>query len=150
MQTVELVRAKRGAKKVSCTMTLQAHCGLDLAAAKGATDAMLLNEHPTVSLPSKAAARSLIVALAELGVVARFAEGPDYNPRERLDSALASVEALLEPEVLGTCRSLSGHGEWELGLSCALDSLSKQTDSDALAAVEMLSQLGVEFGMVRG
>ena len=37
MQSVELVRAEPGAQKVSCTTTLQEHCGLGLADAKHVT-----------------------------------------------------------------------------------------------------------------
>src|SRR3982750_4046279 len=98
MQIVELLHAEKGAMKISCTTVLQAHCGLGLAAAKKVTDAMLERQYPEVSLPSAASARSLIVALAAIGVVARFAEGPDYDPQQRLALALESVRAELKPE----------------------------------------------------
>ncbi|MCV2366451.1 hypothetical protein LNV23_23750 [Paucibacter sp. DJ1R-11] len=148
MQTVELIRAEVGAKKVSCTTTLQAHCGLGLAAAKKATDALLEKKCPRVSLQSVESARSLIVSLAGLGVVARFAEGPNYNPQERLTSALATVQALLEPETLRTCESLSAHGEWELALSHCLAHLSMRTNATTASAVKSLGQLAIEFGIV--
>jgi hypothetical protein len=149
MQIVELIRAKRGAKKVSCTQTLQATCGLGLAAAKKVTDAVLEGEHPTLSLPSAESARSLVVALAELGVIARFSEGPNYNPQERLMSALASVHTMLEPEILHTCESLSGQGEWELALSHCIAHLSMNGSATTNAAIEKLGQLAIEFGIVR-
>jgi len=149
MQTVELVRADRGAKKASCTKTLQAHCGLGLAKAKEVTDAMLERKYPTVSLQSAESARSLVVALAELGVVARFAEGPNYNPQERLAFALASVRPMLKPEVLRACESLSCHGEWELALSYCLAHLPMQETESAALALEALSKLAIEFGIVQ-
>ena len=149
MQLVELVRAEPGAKKVSCTTTLQAHCGLGLADAKRITDAMLERRYPTVSLQSDASARSLVVALAQLGVVARFAEGPSYNPQERLTAVLVSVEVLLSPEILSKCEALSGHGEWELALSHCLAHLPMQAGNSTTPELEALSQLAIEFGIVR-
>ncbi len=148
MQTVELIRAERGAQKVSCTKTLQAHCGLGLSEAKQATDAMLEHKYPTVSLQSEELARSLIVALAELGVVARFAEGPNYDPQERLASVLALVQPMLKPDVLRTCESLSGHGEWELSLSHCLAHLPIQRTEGVNSTLEAVSKLAIEFGIV--
>jgi len=149
MQAVELIRAERGAKKVSCTKALQAHCGLGLAAAKDATDAMLANKYPAVLLQSAESARSLVVALAGLGVVARFAEGPNYNPQERLASALVLVQSALKPEVLRTCESLSGHGEWELALSHCLAHLPMEEETSMAPALHALGQLAIEFGIVQ-
>ena len=107
---------------------------------------MLEDKYPTVPSPSAEAARSLIVALAELGVVARFVQGPSYNPQERLACALAQVQSLLQPDILHNCQSLSAHGEWELALSHCLANLSQQADATAVGA---LSQLSIEFGVVQ-
>ncbi|WP_457328862.1 hypothetical protein [Rhizobacter sp. P5_C2] len=147
---VELLTAENGMRKVSCTKTLQAHCGLGLAAAKDITDALLDQQYPTVSLPSAAAARALVVELAASGVVARFAEGPDYDPQERLASALSSVQSVLSPEVLRSCESLSAHGEWELAVSRALAGLPQGDDANATPEFIMLSELAVEFGILQG
>ena len=149
MQIVELVHAEKGAKKVSCTKAIQAHCGLGLAAAKEVTDTLLENKYPTVSLQSPAAARSFIVELAALGVVARFAEGPNYSPQERLASALSSVREALKPEVLQTCLSLSAHGEWELALSHCLAHLPSGEESRSVAEFVALAELAVEFGVLQ-
>jgi hypothetical protein len=150
MQLVELVHAENGAMKVTCTTTLQAHCGLGLAEARKLTDAMLQREYPEVSLPSAAAARSLIVALAAIGVVARFAEGPDYDPQQRLALVLETVRAQLMPEVLLTCQSLSARGEWELALSHCLAHLPLREDAGSSAEFAALSELAVEFGILQG
>lgn len=149
MQIVELVHAEKGAKKVSCTKALQVHCNLGLAAAKEITDALLESKYPTVSLQSAAAARSLIVDLAALGVVARFAEGPNYSPQERLASALSSVKEAFKPEVLQTCQSLSAHGEWELALSHCLANLPVGETSQSEAEFAALAELAVEFGVLQ-
>ena len=145
MQSVELLRAERGAKKVSCSNASQEHCGLGLAAAKGVTDAMLGQEKPTVSLPNRESARALIVTLAELGVVARFAEGPDYNPQQSLASAIEPLRSKLLPQVLQSCESLAAHGEWELALSHCLAHLPSTMVASEMAA---LCQLSIEFGIV--
>jgi len=149
MQIVELIHAERGAKKVSCTQALQTHCGLGLVAAKEVTDAMLDRKYPTVSMQSPESARALVVELAALGVVARFAEGPAYKPQERLASALASVQSILAPEVLRTCESLSAHGEWELALSHCLAHLPMQVNEGSPAILNELGQLAIEFGVIQ-
>jgi hypothetical protein len=149
LQRVELVHAEKGARKLSCTMALQTHCGLSPAQAKKVADAMLARQYPEVSLPSAASARSLIVALAGIGVVARFAEGPDYNPAERLALALESVQAKLKPAVLLTCQSLSAHGEWELALSHCLAHLPMREDAGSSPEFVALSELAVEFGILQ-
>jgi hypothetical protein len=149
MPTVELLHAETGATTVSCTAALQAHCGLGHAEASKVTDAMLERQYPEVSLPSAAAARSLIVALAALGVVARFAEGPHYDPRQRLALALKSVQAQLRPEVLRTCQSLSAHGEWERALSHALAHLPSHRDAGSSPGFVALSEIAVEFGILQ-
>ena len=146
---VELLLAEAGANKVSCTQTLQAHCGLGLAQAQGLTDALLENKYPTVSLPSAAAARALVVELAASGVVARFAEGPDYDPRERLASALSFAEPALGAELVRTCMALSGHGEWELALSRALAGLPQRDEAHSTPEFIRLSELAVEFGILQ-
>jgi len=74
MQSVELVRAEPGAQKVSCTTTLQEHCGLGLSDAKHVTDAMLEHRRPRVTVPSEAAANTLVSALAALGVTAQLVD----------------------------------------------------------------------------
>lgn len=81
MRQVELVGVERGARKVACTKLLQAQCGLNLAAAKAVTDALLQGRYPVVTSSSDAAARELIVRLSEIGVVARFLEGTDFDPQ---------------------------------------------------------------------
>jgi hypothetical protein len=149
MQIVELIRAERGAMKISCTQTLQANCSLSLVAAKKFTDAMLDGQQPTVSLPSVESARSLIVALAKLGVIARFADGPNYNPQERLMYALVSVHSMLKPEILRTCESLCANGEWELALSHCMAHLPMNGSTTTSAAINALRQLAIEFGIVQ-
>lgn len=149
MQIVELIHAEKGAKKASCTKAIQAYCGLGIAAAKEVTDALLENKYPAVSLQPAAAARSFIVELAALGVVARFAEGPNYSPRERLASALSSVQAALTPEVLQTCQSLSAHGEWELALSHCLAHLQSGEESRSATELAALAELAIEFGVLQ-
>jgi len=146
---VELLTAENGMRKVSCTQTLQAHCGLGPAAAKEITDALLDKQYPTVSLPSAVAARALVIELAASGVVARFAEGPDYDPQQRLASALSSAQAVLGPEVLRSCLALCAHGEWELALSRGLAALPSGDDSNSTPEFVLLSELAVEFGILQ-
>jgi hypothetical protein len=149
MQTIELIRAEPGAKKVSCTKALQAHCGLGLAAAKAATDALLERRTPVIIISTEEAARKLILDLAQLGVLARFAEGPNYNPQERLAAALAPLRSMLSAETLQTCEALSAHGEWEMALSHCLAGVPKETRAVAPDAFEALDRLAVEFGIAR-
>ena len=146
---VELLSAEVGARKIGCTKTLQAHCGLGLAAAREITDALLDKQYPTVSLPSAAAARALVVELAASGVVARFAEGPDYDPQARLASALSSAQAVLSPDVLRSCLALCAHGEWELALSRGLAGLPSRDDGNSTPEFVLLSELAVEFGILQ-
>lgn len=149
MHIVELLHAEKSATPGRCIAALQAHGGLGLAGARKVTDAMLERQYPEVSLPSAASARSLIVALAAIGVVARFAEGPDYDPQQRLAVALESMQAQLEPEVLRSCRSLSAHGEWELALSQALAHLPSRDDAEPSPGFVALSEIAVEFGILQ-
>ncbi|MFG6463798.1 hypothetical protein ACG04Q_19645 [Roseateles sp. DXS20W] len=117
MQKVELVGGKPGMQKVGCTRALQAACQLGLGAAQGKTDALLERRCPTVSVASAPAARRLILQLASLGVVARFAEDATYSPQARFDAVFTQVAPLLPPPTLATARALGAHGEWELALS---------------------------------
>jgi len=149
MQTVELVRAETGAKKVSCTTTLQTHCHLSLTAAKIATDALLEGKYPKVSLASDDAGRKLIIALAKIGIVARFAEGPNYNPQERLAATIAPLRSVFPPDAIRTCETLSSHGEWELGLSHILALIPGEMAGIATSTMEALDLLAVEFGVTR-
>lgn len=148
MQIVELVRAEHGANKIDCTKTLRAHCGLRLSDAKAATDDMLERKYPKVSLRTADLARLLIVALAEHGVVARFAEGREYSPQERLASVLSLLQPMLTPEVLRTCESLAGHGEWELSLFSCLAYLPTQSGECDQYTLDAVGQLAIEFGLL--
>jgi hypothetical protein len=145
MQPVELVRANKGAQKVSCTKALQAHCGLSLGDAKRATDALLRHEHPVVDLPSEGAARALIVALLGLGVVARFAAGPAYRPEERCATALALLAEGVQPAVNVTCESLAAHGEWEMAIAHGIAHLRDASTSGE--TFESLQRVAIEFGI---
>ena len=145
MQKVELVSWKPGMEKVSCTRALQASCALGLAAAKAKTDALLERKRPTVNLASAPAARRLILQLASLGVVARFAEGANYAPQERFDAVLAQVAPLLSPAIVATAQSLSAHGEWELALSHCMAGLRSQAPPSETE--RLLSEVLLEFGL---
>jgi hypothetical protein len=147
MQAIELVRAKRGAKKVSCTAALQAQCGFGLSAAKATTDALLEGKRPQVTMQSGEAAREFILTLAQLGVVARFAEGPNYDPQERLSSALGQLRLVLTPETMRTCESLNAHGESEEALFHCLASVSSHLEAIPFSAREALTLLAIEFGV---
>lgn len=145
MQKVELVSCKPGMEKVSCTRALQASCALGLAAAKAKTDALLERKRPTVNVASAPAARRLILQLASLGVVARFAEDASYVPQQRFDDLLAQLVPVLPPATVARAQSLAAQGEWELALSHCMAGLS----SAALAAEteRLLSDVLVEFGL---
>lgn len=145
MLPVELVRANKGAQKVSCTKALQGHCGLGLAEAKRATDALLRHEYPVVDLPSEGDARAFIVALLKLGVVARFAAGPHHRPEERCAMALALLANAVQPAVTLTCQSLAARGEWEMALSHGLAQL--RDISTAGETGESLQRIATEFGI---
>jgi len=145
MQKVELVSMKSGVQKVGCTRALQASCQLGLAAAQAKTDALLERKHPTVGVASAPAARRLILQLAALGVVARFAEDANYSPQARLDEVLAQLAPLLPPSTLATARSLSGRGEWELALSHCMAGLG--TEASPAETERLLSDVLVEFGL---
>jgi len=145
MQPVELIRAKKGAQKVSCTKVLQSHCGLGLADAKHTTDALLGREHPIVDLPSDEAARDLIATLLKLGVTARFAASPNYSPESRCAVFLALVAKVVQPEVSLTCESLTGHGEWEMAISHGLAHVGDATASGE--TIESLQRIAAEFGI---
>lgn len=145
MQKVELVGGKPGMQKVGCTRALQAACQLGLSAAQGKTDALLERRYPTVSVASAPAARRLILQLASLGVVARFAEDATYSPQARFDAVFTQVAPLLPPPTLATARALGAHGEWELALSHCMAALG----AEALPAEteRLLSDVLVEFGL---
>ena len=145
MQKVELVSWKPGMQKVSCTRTLQASCELGLAAAQAKTDALLARKHPIVGTASAPAARRLILQLASLGVVARFAEGPNYAPQQRFDAVFALVVPLLPPATAAAVQALSAQGEWELALSHCMARLSAQ--APPAEAERLLSDVLVEFGL---
>jgi hypothetical protein len=145
MQSIERIRANRGAQKVSCTKALQSHCGLGLADAKHATDALLRREYPIVDLPSENAARALIVALLSLGVVARFSKSASYSPESRCATALALLAKAVEPSVSRTCESLAGHGEWEMAISHGL-AHSRDTAASG-ETIESLQRIATEFGI---
>jgi hypothetical protein len=134
-------------QKVSCTRALQAHCGLGLSAAKAVTDALLQHKRPSVTVESESSARQLVMALAALGVVARFAEGENYAPQERLEAALIQLEPLLPAAALATCRSLASHGEWELGLSHCIAALRGSGEELAPSSERLLAELVTEFGL---
>lgn len=145
MQKVELVSAKPGMEKVSCTRALQASCELSLSAARAKTDALLERKHPTVSVASAAAARRFILQLASLGVVARFAEDAGYAPQQRFEAVFAQVAPLLPPAVVTAAQALSAHGEWELALSHCMAGLRSQ--ALPAEAERLLSDVLVEFGL---
>lgn len=145
MQPVELVRANKGAQKVTCTKVLQSHCGLGLADAKHATDALLRHECPVVDLPSEDAARDLIVALSKLGVTARFAASPSYSPENRCAAFLALLAKVVHPAVSLTSESLAGHGEWEMAISYGLAHVGDATASEE--TIESLQRVAAEFGI---
>jgi len=127
---------------------LQTFCDLGLSASKAKTDALLEHMRPVVTVRSDSVARQLILHLASLGVVARFAEGDDYKPEERLDEALSQVASLVPSASLANCRAFAAHGEWELALSHCLASLGS-SEAEVPSEVEgLLSELVVEFGLV--
>ena len=148
MRSVELLRAERGAKKVSCTKVLQVRCELSLTMAKAATDAMLAGDQPRLALRTDDDARSLIAELASLGVAARFAEVDGYDPQEELAKAIQPLHALLPIEARRTIESLAGHGEWELALSHCAAVLAHSPGTVPPDVCERLDQLAFEFGVV--
>lgn len=145
MQKVELVSGKPGMQKVSCTRALQASCELGLAAAQARTDALLLRKRPLVGVASAPAARRLILQLASLGVVARFAEGADYVPQQRFAAVFAQVAPLLPPSTAARAQALAGQGEWELALSHCMAGL--QSGAPPADTERLLSEVLVEFGL---
>jgi hypothetical protein len=145
MQKLELVSTKSGMQKVGCVRALQASCQLGLAAAQARTEALLERKRPLVAVASAAAARRLILQLASLGVVARFAEGPDYLPQLRFDAVFAQVASLLPGATAATAQALAGHGEWELALSHCMAGL--QSAALPVETERLLSDVLVEFGL---
>jgi len=146
MRSVELLRAERGAKKVSCTKLLQARCELGLARAKNATDAMLEGNRPVLTLPSDEEARAFIAELGSLGIRARFAEGHEYDPAAELAKAMLPLEGVLPTDAYQAITSLAEHGEWEVALSHCLANLPPPGGSVPIAVQERLRELALEFG----
>lgn len=145
MQKVELVSWKPGMEKVACTRALQAACALSLSVAQAKTDALLARKQPTVSVASAPAARRLILQLASLGVVARFAEDAGYAPQQRFGEVFAQLSPQLPAPVVATAQALSAQGEWELALSHCMAGLRSQ----ALPAQteRLMADVLVEFGL---
>jgi hypothetical protein len=145
MQKVELVSMKPGVQKVGCTRALQASCQLGLAAAQAKTDALLERRHPTVSVASAPAARRLVLQLAALGVVARFAEDANYVPQARFEAVFAQVAPLLPPATLATANALAAQQEWELALSHCMAGLGAEVPP--AETERLLADVLVEFGL---
>ena len=72
MMAVVITDWEPGMEKVALTRLLQTRAGLALAAAKQCTDRCLAGERVRVQVPTESDARSLIEALANIGVFARF------------------------------------------------------------------------------
>jgi hypothetical protein len=72
MSVVEITEWRAGCNKVEHTKLLKSSVGLDLAAAKKITDAVLAGRKPTVELVSEAAAKKLILDLDSIGFGARL------------------------------------------------------------------------------
>jgi len=132
--------------KVSCTKVLQSRCGLGLASAKSATDAMLEGNRPVLTLPSDEQARALIAELASLGVRARFAEVAGYDPSAELAKVMPSLQAVLPTEAYQSVISLAEHGEWELALSRCIAVMPQQSGAVPAQLQKRLNELALELG----
>jgi hypothetical protein len=72
MSVVEIIEWRPGCNKVEHTKLIKSSVGLDLAAAKKITDAVLAGHNPTVELETEVAAKKLIFDLDAIGFGARL------------------------------------------------------------------------------
>lgn len=148
MLRIEILQRQPAFNEGRCSKLLATQCHLSLRDAKDVTAAIVQKRRCSVNVFTLDDARSVIVALAELGVTARIERQAGYDPTERARQVLSAFAAFLAPDVARSCVTLIDIGEGATALGVIARNAGDGETVPPDAASALLADVAVEFGVV--
>lgn len=148
MTAIELFHLRRVRDKPRALALLSLHAGLSADAALAVVHQAVGGGKPQVAV-ADAAARGLIVALADTGFIARRASTDGFDAAQHASQALAAVLPRCSSPLADAVGALLLQDDWAAALAQALQHLQMHRpphDADRLR----LEQAAIDTGLVRG
>lgn len=152
MSHIELFHLRRVRNKPLAAALLAQHAGLTADEALAVVHQAVGGGKPQVTLPgddADAAARRLIVALADTGFIARRSAADGFDAAQHASAALAAVLPRCTPALADAAGARLLQGDWAQALDMALQHLRMHrpaNDPDR----QRLQQAAIDCGLVRG
>ena len=146
---IELFHLRRVRDKPRAVALLAEHAGLAPEAALALIHQAVGGGKPHVALPTGAAARDLIAALADTGFIARRVAADGFEPAQHAADVLNAVLPRCNPDVAAAAGAMLLHGDWAEALALALQHLQMHRpphDADRV----LIEATAIDTGLVRG